>query len=233
MSVASAIRQSLQAGGMKCSGSESSALRGHERVAARAIRNSDIVVLVLSASVSNSARVKQEVEEAVKADKTIVPFRTDFAPLSKSFEFYLSTAQWLDATRPPLDPHLEQLVTTTRRLVGLEREYTRVSIFWRGQRPSKRAVAAAVSGILSIIAFGVILGPLGAALGVMELMAIARGASSAAGRRYASVGLICGSLGAISGAAIWFAMWYYDVDPSDVWRELLGASLRAGGSAHG
>jgi hypothetical protein len=183
-----------------------------------------MVILIVSAAVSNSARARQELERAVKADKVIIPFRIDSAPLSKSFEFYLSTAQWLDASTPPLNQHLAQLVATTRRLVGLEQRYASSSVFSRRRRPSKKAVAAAISGILSLIAVGIILGSLGVVLGIIELKAITAGRSSAAGRRYAWVGIISGSIGAVTGAVLWFLMWYYEVDPGEAWRELFGAS---------
>jgi len=225
--LASSIRQYLQAGGMKCSGSGSGDAQGRKAATARAVRRSDLVVLVLSAAADGSAQVRWEVEEAAKADKPIVPFRTDFAPLSKSFEFYLSTAQWLDATSPPLEPHLEQLVTTARRLVGLEKGDVRSSVFRRGRRPSKKAVAAAVFGVLSIIAAAAILGSLGILLGALELRAITRGTSSAAGRRYARVGIVCGLIGIVLGAAVGVLMWYYDVDPFEGWGEIFGASLPA------
>jgi hypothetical protein len=184
--------------------------------------------VILSSAVNDSVRVKREVAQAVKADKFIVPFRIDTTTLPKYLEFYLSTAHWLDATTPPIDSHLEQLVSTTRRLFGLEAGYASATASLRRWRPAKKAVAAAILGVVSLIALGIVLGPLSVILGKVELKAIASGRSSAAGRGYARAGVIFGLLGTITSAAIWFLMWYYDIDPTEGWRELLQLSSRPG-----
>jgi hypothetical protein len=223
----SATRRSLEVSGVRCLSAEPPNSR-EKAAGKKVIEDSDVVILMLSAAAYNSMRVKRELEWAVKANKVIIPFRIDSAPLPKYFEFYLSTAHWLDASTPPLDQHLEKLVSTTRRLVGLEEGYASSSIFWRSKRPAKKAVAAAVSGVLSMIVFGVVLGLLGIVLGKVELRAIAAGRSSAAGRRYARVGVVCGYIGAVAGAALCFLLLYYDVDPTEGWRELLQPSLTLG-----
>jgi hypothetical protein len=215
-----AVHRSLEEGGMRPSGPESVNPWNIERSAEKLINNSDLIVLILSSSVNDSVRVKQEVERAVKADKLIIPFRIDTTPLPKYLEFYLSTAHWLDASTPRLDHHLAQLVSTTRRLMGLEEGYASVAASLRGQRPAKKAIAATIFGAVSLIAFGFILGLLAIVLGVIELRAIAVGRSSIVGRKYARTGIILGGIGIVIAVVLTFLFWYWDIDPFEWLTEL-------------
>lgn len=219
---ASAVRRSLEEGGVRCSYAGGADPGNVERSSAKLIGGSDMVVLILSSRVNGSARVKREVERAVMADKPIIPFRVDMTPLPKYLELYLGAFHWLDASTPRLEQHLAQLVLTTRRLLGMEEGYASVAASLRGRRPAKKAVASAVFGVISIIVFGLILGPLSVILGSIELKAIAAGRSSPAGRVYARVGFVCGLIGTVTGAAIWFLMWYYDIKPPDFLTDLFG-----------
>ena len=54
------------------------------------------VVLVLSGSAVASSHVGREVERAASKHKQIIAFRLDIAPLSRSFEYFLSNSQWID-----------------------------------------------------------------------------------------------------------------------------------------
>jgi len=83
-----------------------------------AINQSRLMVLVYSESACNSVQVKREVERAVSKDVTILPFRIENTPVSKSLEYYLATAVWLDASSTPVASHLEVLKQTVSRLIG-------------------------------------------------------------------------------------------------------------------
>lgn len=198
-SVASVICRALEAGKVSCLRPQASELRSTEGATTKVIDNSDVVVLILSSAVNGSAQVKWEIERAAKADKEIIPFRIDNAPLSKYLEFYLGTTHWLDASTPSLDQHVAQLVKTVRYLLGLEKE-----------RPAKKAIAAMVFGVLSLIVGGITFGLLGVILGGLELKAIASGRSSTVGRKYALVGIICGLIGIVLAVGI---LWYTGFDP--------------------
>jgi hypothetical protein len=69
------------------------------------------LLLILSAASNESPQVKREVERAASKGLPIVPFRVEETPLSKHMEYFISTAQWLDAFPPPLTPHLERLTS--------------------------------------------------------------------------------------------------------------------------
>lgn len=209
--IASSVCRSLEANGMGCRISSSSSARSAEQPATKFIDKSDVIVLILSAAAHASARVRQEVERAAKADKVIIPFRIDSAPLAKYLEFYLSTAHWLDASTPRLEHHLAQLVSTTRRIVGLETGYESGLASARG-RAAKKAVAAAICGVLSLVILHLILGPLGIFLGKRELKAIAAGRSPPAGRKYARTGVACGWIGSLIGIIYMFLIWYMGWD---------------------
>ncbi len=83
-----------------------------------AINQSRLMVLVYSESACNSVQVKREVERGVSKGVTILPFRIENTPVSKSLEYYLATAVWLDASSTPVAPHLELLKQTVSRLIG-------------------------------------------------------------------------------------------------------------------
>ena len=66
-----------------------------------AIAAARIMILVLSASSSNSAQVRREVERAVHKQLHILPFRIEDVVPSKSLEYFLSAQHWMDAFTPP------------------------------------------------------------------------------------------------------------------------------------
>jgi TolB-like protein len=61
-----------------------------------AINDAKIVVLVLSEHAVTSPHVGKEVERASSKRRRIIAFRTDAAPLTRSFEYFLSESQWID-----------------------------------------------------------------------------------------------------------------------------------------
>ncbi len=198
--VTAAICRALEEGRVSCRHSQSDNFPGTERAIAKAIDGSDAVIVILSSAINGSAQVKWEVEYAAKKGKEIVPFRIDTAPLPKYLEFYLSTTHWLDASMPPLENHIAQLVYTVRYLLGLERE-----------RAAKKAVAAMILGILSPLFGGYFFGLPAIILGVVELRAIASGRSSRVGRKYAYTGIVCGLIGIAVVTALMFNKEYMDM----------------------
>lgn len=198
--IASDICRALEEGGVRCLRSQSGDSQGAERAIAKVIDYSDAVVVILSSAVNGSGQVKSEVEYAAKEDKEIVPFRIDTALLPKYLEFYLGTTHWLDASTPPIENHIAQLVYTLRYLLGLERE-----------RAAKKAVAAMILGILSPLFGGYFFGLASIILGVVELRAIASGRSSRVGRKYAYIGIVCGLIGIAVITALLFNKEYMDM----------------------
>jgi TolB-like protein len=61
-----------------------------------AIDESTILVLILSAQAIASAHVGREVERAASKRHPIIAFRTDTAPLTPGFEYFLNQSQWIE-----------------------------------------------------------------------------------------------------------------------------------------
>jgi adenylate cyclase len=74
-----------------------------------AINEAKSVVLVLSGSAVASSHVGREVERAASKRKQLVAFRIDPAPLSRSFEYFLSNSQWIDVPALGMPAALDKL----------------------------------------------------------------------------------------------------------------------------
>jgi TIR domain len=74
-----------------------------------AISAARIMILVYSANSNLSPQVRREVERAVHRQLSILTFRTEDVPPSKSLEFFLSAQHWMDAFPPPREPHYARL----------------------------------------------------------------------------------------------------------------------------
>src|ERR1700691_4769325 len=61
-----------------------------------AINNATVVVLVLSEHAVASAHVGKEIERASSKRRPIIALRTDSAPLTRAFEYFLSESQWIE-----------------------------------------------------------------------------------------------------------------------------------------
>jgi TolB-like protein/Tfp pilus assembly protein PilF len=61
-----------------------------------AINNSQVFVLVLSEHAVASAHVGRELERAASKRRRVIVLRIDAAPLTRSFEYFLSESQWID-----------------------------------------------------------------------------------------------------------------------------------------
>ena len=85
------------------------------------INQCEIFLLVLSGASNDSSQVEMEVERAVSKDKTILSFRIEDVTLSKSLEYYLSSRHWLDASRPPVETHLQLLINTIEQLLAADK----------------------------------------------------------------------------------------------------------------
>ncbi len=117
-SIAEATREHLEAAGVPCWIASRDIPAGSDYSASiiDAITDSRLVLLVLSRASNDSPQVKREVERAASKGIPIVPFRVEETTLSKHMEYFISTAQWLDAFPPPLGPHLERL---THQVAGI------------------------------------------------------------------------------------------------------------------
>ncbi|MSO77840.1 MAG: toll/interleukin-1 receptor domain-containing protein [Alphaproteobacteria bacterium] len=82
------------------------------------IETSVALVLVFSESANESGFVRKEVERAVSKAKPILPVRVREARPSGSLEFFISSAQSVDAFASPMEQHLSALTQAVRALGG-------------------------------------------------------------------------------------------------------------------
>jgi len=76
----------------------------------RAIDESSILVLILSAQAVASAHVGREIERAVSKRHPIIALRIDSAPLTAAFEYFLNQSQWIEVGAGGTDAAIAQLV---------------------------------------------------------------------------------------------------------------------------
>jgi len=81
----------------------------------RAINESKVLVLVLSEFAVASPHVGKELERASSKRHPIIALRTDAAPLTPAFEYFLSESQWIEIGTVRTDASIAQLVDAVRR----------------------------------------------------------------------------------------------------------------------
>jgi hypothetical protein len=81
-----------------------------------AIESTSATVLVLSEHANLSVHVRNEIERAVSKGKTIFPIRIREVQPSKALELFISSAQWIDAFKPPIEAQISTLAAAIRLL---------------------------------------------------------------------------------------------------------------------
>jgi len=121
--VAVAIQSILEQNSIKCWIDFRDAVSGLDYAGSivRAIKQARFFVLVLSKSSIASAHVLNEINSAVNAGITIIPFKVDDGELNESMEYYLGRTHWMDALTPPLEEHIHRLVDRIRSYDGGDR----------------------------------------------------------------------------------------------------------------
>jgi TolB-like protein len=84
----------------------------------RAINDSSLVVLLLSANSVASAHVGKELERASSKGRRIIALRMDGAALPPAFEYFLSESQWIEMGAGGLDPAAAKLTDAVQRHLG-------------------------------------------------------------------------------------------------------------------
>src|SRR6188508_1174186 len=80
------------------------------------IEQSSALVLILSDQSNDSQFVRKEVERAVSKTKPVLPVRIREVTPSGSLEFFISSAQWVDAWKSPMEQHLLPLVNAIKAI---------------------------------------------------------------------------------------------------------------------
>jgi tetratricopeptide (TPR) repeat protein len=109
--IADAMKQYLQSKGIRCWKAPDDIVHGESWAAAipRAIKSSQIMVLIWTIDSMNSRQVVNELTLADRAMKMIIPFRAEDIQPENEFEYYLAKTHWLDAFGPKNDEGFELL----------------------------------------------------------------------------------------------------------------------------
>ena len=118
--VATAIVKVLERHGLRCWIAPRDVVPGslYADGIVRAINAATVFALVLSEHAVASSHVGKEVERASSKRRPIIALRTDQAPLTPAFEYFLSESQWIDLGPGKLDAGAAKLVEAVRRYVG-------------------------------------------------------------------------------------------------------------------
>ncbi|MBQ9974966.1 MAG: toll/interleukin-1 receptor domain-containing protein [Clostridia bacterium] len=119
--IAIAIQNILEQNGIKCWIDFRDAIPGADYASSivHAIKESDVFILVLSQNSNNSTHVLNEINSAANAGITIIPFKVDDSELNESMEYYLGRTHWMDALTPPLENHINQLISRINCIKGV------------------------------------------------------------------------------------------------------------------
>ncbi len=117
--IAVAVCAKLEAAGIRCWIAPRDITPGEDWSAAivGAIHTSRVMVLIFSGHSNVSQQTKREVERAVSKGNAIIPFRIEDIKPSRSLEFFISTAHWLDAITPPFEQHINRLASAVKELL--------------------------------------------------------------------------------------------------------------------
>src|SRR5688572_26449781 len=112
------------------------------------IGDSRALVLILSDQSNDSQFVKKEVERAVSKTKPVLPVRIREVTPSGSLEFFISSAQWVDAFKSPMEQHLLPLVAAIKAMGSPDAASVRSSTLpppRRSRTPLYAGIALAVA----------------------------------------------------------------------------------------
>jgi TolB-like protein len=165
--VANAVVENIEQHGIKCWIAPRDVTPGSQYAdeIVGAINGAKVFVLVLSEHAIVSPHVGKEIERASSKRRRVIALRTDAAPLTRSFEYFLSESQWIDVAALGVPAALTKLTQAVgQRLApsswvspGLGTDVRDPAD--RKRKPSylttKRLVAAAVFLVVAAVVIGV------------------------------------------------------------------------------
>lgn len=115
-----------------------------------AIRGSKAMLLLFSRHSNDSPQVLREVQAAVKYRVPIIPIRIDASEPTRDMEYFLGTTHWHDASEPPFDGQIAQIVERTRGVIAGERSLLRLAQRTAATRP------AWIAGAIAVLVIGLV-----------------------------------------------------------------------------
>ena len=165
---ADVICSALEAAGIGCWIAPRNVPPGSDYAATivEAVAASRLMVVVSSSASNRSPHVSRELERAVSRGIALLPVRIEAVELSSSMEYFLASAEWLDAT-PELSAHLDDVVRSVQRMLGTDsnggdttagvaRPVDASAVHPPRRRPSRRVVtvAGALLGVAVVLLVG-------------------------------------------------------------------------------
>jgi succinate dehydrogenase hydrophobic anchor subunit len=83
-----------------------------------AIDHCTAMVLIFSSFANESKQIRREVQRAFDKEVPVVPLRVENVVPEKSLAYFMGPVHWLDALSPPLEQHLQNLVSSAKALVS-------------------------------------------------------------------------------------------------------------------
>ena len=80
------------------------------------LARADVCVIIVGEHAADSPEVLKEVTEATRTCQYIIPFKVDSADLTARMQYHLGPCHWLDASSPPIEQRVEELVYRIRHL---------------------------------------------------------------------------------------------------------------------
>jgi len=78
----------------------------------RGIDDAKCMVLLFTSSSFSSPHVRKEMERAVSKGLVVIPFRLEDIQVDSEWEYYISSAHWLDAINEPIEEAIASLCET-------------------------------------------------------------------------------------------------------------------------
>jgi TolB-like protein/Flp pilus assembly protein TadD len=135
--VADAIVAALERHGLRCWIAPRDVIPGslYADGIVRAISGAKVFALVLSERAIASSHVGKEIERASSNRLPIIALRTDIAPLTPAFQYFLSESQWIDVGTGGLD------AASTKLVQAVQRHLTPKATVERGAPTDRQTVA--------------------------------------------------------------------------------------------
>ena len=119
MHTASAIKQHLQAAGIRCWKAPDDIMPGESwpQAIMRALGGCRTMVLVWSANSTQSPEVSKELTLAMQGKVTVIPFRIEDVQPSGEWAYHLANTHWMNAFPGQLEEHLDGLAAYIGRIL--------------------------------------------------------------------------------------------------------------------
>ncbi len=117
---ADAVCHGLEARGVRCWIAPRDVIPGSDWQTSLldAISDAKATVLVFTSHTNSSEHIKREITAAFEGGAVVIPFRLENVTPQGALRYHLTGVHWLDAFSGELEPHIEQLASTIKRVLA-------------------------------------------------------------------------------------------------------------------